>query len=213
MEIRDLLDTAATAVIALVAVMMGYLYIQDRTVPRSGSGIQYGDLIDGWEDLNQRGIQRGAEDPEIVITEFVDFQCPHCARLVPVFDTILSTFPDRVGVVVHHFPLIGHEYAVSAAIAAECAYEQDSFDEMYTTLLENQYLMGAESWEAFALMANVPDLTSFSHCISLPTDSFPRIAEGRRVGQANGVVGTPTTWVNGVVMPVSVDEIERMMRE
>jgi protein-disulfide isomerase len=136
----------------------------------------------------------------IVITEFMDFQCAWCKRLIPRVDSIKREFAEEIAIVVHHFPLDNHRWAIPAAIAAECAHRQDRFAAMYRLLFAQQDSFGLKTWTTYAVEAKVPDMKAFETCSSLPADSFPRIASGRELGQRTGVTGTPTVWINGNVL-------------
>ena len=65
-----------------------------------------------------RAPRRGSESPRVVVQVFSDFQCPFCARVLPVCDALLEQYGDRVALVFRHFPLPRHEHAQLAAEAA-----------------------------------------------------------------------------------------------
>ena len=115
----------------------------------------------------------------MVITEFVDYQCPFCRAAQSIIDSVMAAQPTEVRLVVHHLPLAGHNFAVQAAVAAECADRQGKFSEMHRVLLERQNeLKPGVNWNAYAVDSEVSDTTAFLDCIQLPSDSFPRIAAG-----------------------------------
>ena len=149
--------------------------------------------------MNDEGIWRGPLDASVVISEFVDFQCPYCRDVAPTVDSILAANPDNVAFVFHHYPLDLHPDAESAAVAAECAHQQDRFAEFAQTVFARQHELPQRPWLAFAGDAGVADLDAFETCSSLGADSFPRIARGLEIGARAGVQGTPTFWVNGKV--------------
>lgn len=61
----------------------------------------------------------GNPDGSITITEFFDYQCPHCVEMAPVITDIIKSNPD-VRVVYKEFPIRGpmSETAARAALAA-----------------------------------------------------------------------------------------------
>jgi len=83
------------------------------------------------------------------------------------------------------------------AIEAECVDGQGLFYETMKALYAMPDFFGVRPWESYAEEAGLPDLESFTVCIVLRADSFPRIAAGKEVGERHGVSGTPMIWVNG----------------
>jgi protein-disulfide isomerase len=135
----------------------------------------------------------------VVITEFMDFECPFCARLVPRLDTIMAAFPGEIAIVMHHFPLVNHPSALPAAIASECALRQGSFEAFYRAVFADYaaLALGRRNLASYAEEAGVPNAVELARCASLPVDSFPRIEYGRALGDRSGVRATPTVWING----------------
>jgi protein-disulfide isomerase len=86
--------------------------------------------------ITSQDHQKGAENGEITIVKFSEFECPYCARFKPTMQRILDEYPDKVTYVFKHFPLNFHQYAKQAAVASECAAEQGKFWEMYDKLFE-----------------------------------------------------------------------------
>ena len=79
-------------------------------------------------------------DPKapVVVVEFSDFQCPHCAAAQkPLKDLVLS-LPGQVRLCSKHFPLPGHPRAVQAAAAAQYAFHHKKFWEMSELLFAHQ---------------------------------------------------------------------------
>ncbi len=76
-------------------------------------------------------IYKGSSDAPIVVVEFSDFQCPYCSRHTLTTQPVLDEEFVNTGQVMwvfKHFPIENiHPFAVSAAIAAECAARQEAF--------------------------------------------------------------------------------------
>jgi protein-disulfide isomerase len=142
---------------------------------------------------------------ELVVTEFMDFTCPYAVKWSFVSDSLNALYGDRIRIVFHHFPLQNRGHSQTAAIAVECALEQGVFDRMYTSLYQYQDSIGAVGWNWFADRSAVPDLEAFEDCVRRPVEEFPRIGQGRSVGLASGVRGTPTVWLNGE--PIAVPSV------
>lgn len=194
---RQVLDMTSTVIVAGAAIIVAFMYVRNTAIPGATTPANASILIDTWQADNALGIRIGAPSAPIVITEFMDFQCPFCRRLAPRVDSLLTEYPDHVAVIFQHYPLTGHSYALPAAIAAECADRQGRFHSMYKALFDKQDLLGKKSFPEYAVDAGVEDLHAFERCVMLPADSFPRIQHGLDIGARAGVRGTPTVWVNG----------------
>jgi protein-disulfide isomerase len=187
----------------MVAFLIACVFVYDRflATPSPPS-----DIIDGWEDVANAGIVRtGGHGAELVVTEFMDFTCPYAVKWSFVSDSLNALYGDRIRIVFHHFPLQNRGHSQTAAIAVECALEQGVFDRMYTSLYQYQDSIGAVGWNWFADRSAVPDLEAFEDCVRRPVEEFPRIGQGRSVGLASGVRGTPTVWLNGE--PIAVPSV------
>jgi protein-disulfide isomerase len=193
---RALIDTISTVVVAVAALCMLGFYVHDRSAPTQAGSFEPLQTIDSWREEARFGRFLGDTNAPVVITAFMDFQCPFCRRLSFVLDTLLTEQAGNVAVVLQHYPLSSHPFADAAAVAAECAHRQGKFKEMSRALFTNQDSLGVKAWNSYAVEANLPDSASFSRCIALPVDSFPSIRGGRLLGDRTGVTGTPTIWVN-----------------
>jgi protein-disulfide isomerase len=196
---REVLETASSVAVLIVALVMTAVYFHDRQKFAVASAPPPM-FVENWEEANRTGIWIGSRDADVVLTEFMDFTCPFCRNLVPVVDTLLHRYPNNLAVVFQHFPL-GRALSLPSAIAAECAGRQGAFVEMYRRIYRDleSLLQSSDNpdWTAIAIELELSDIDAFKLCVSLPADSFPRIAAGRELGQRTGVTGTPTVWING----------------
>jgi len=169
MNFKTLLEALSSVIVALIALAMLVLYVNDR-----GSAARDMDPgpvhVQDWQDWHVDGIRRGPEDAPMVVAAFTDFRCPYCRRLAPVLDSLMDLFPDQVAVEHFHFPLAGHDKAVPASMASECAERQMVFGEMYRILFAQLDSTGLRSWSALAADAGVRDLEAFEECMKLPID-------------------------------------------
>jgi len=95
----------------------------------------------------------GRSDAPIVMVEFTDYQCPFCQRFhLSAFEELKKNYVDtgKIRYVSRDLPLPMHPNAMSAAIAARCAGEQnkDKFWEMRHRLIVNATQLGAEKYNA-----------------------------------------------------------------
>ncbi|MFZ1412029.1 MAG: DsbA family protein [Micropruina sp.] len=163
------------------------------------------------ELLVREDSPRLAEGGEAVFVEFLDFECEACLALYPVIEDLREEYGDRVTFVVRHMPLHGN--SVNAALAAEAAAEQGQFEGMYHRLFE-----AAEEWghqetsqrETFFGYADDLglDMDRFAAAYDDPA-TMERIEQSQQDGQALGVSGTPTFFLDGeLLQPQSITDLE-----
>ena len=152
----------------------------------------------------------GDADAPVTIIEWSDFECPFCARAYPTVKQVEEEYvaDGRVKIVFRDFPLSFHAEAQPAALAAECANEQDMFWEYHDLIFENQNLLGDAQYESWAQELGL-DMNQFSDCYSSQKYAS-EVAEDFSDGGRLGVQGTPSFFVNGVqisgAQPYSVFE-------
>ena len=148
------------------------------------------------EETQAQNVQRG----DLLLTEFGDFQCPHCARfgltLLPILDHDLIR-PGTVRFEYRHYPFLGPE-SFDAAEASECARDQGAFREYHDELLR---LTGRdERLTRERLVDTATDLKldtpRFSLCLE-SGEKKPRVLEDLEYGSNLGVRGTPTLFLDG----------------
>ena len=149
----------------------------------------------------------GAEKAELTLVEFGDYQCPSCGAFHPFVQEVLHRYP-QVRLEFHHYPLISvHPNALAAAKAAEAAGEQGHYWEMHDALFEYQpQWSGAPDPKVFfSAMAN---RIGINGAILLQTMESPaiqqRILEDVQRGDDAKVDATPTFYINGKKVPVSL---------
>ena len=96
--------------------------------------------------LNADDHLSGDPAAPVVLIEYLDFQCPVCARFHPIVNDLEEDFVGDLLVVRRHFPLESiHPNARVAARAAEAAGRQGQFEAMGDLLFENQTEWSDES--------------------------------------------------------------------
>lgn len=80
----------------------------------------------------------GDPKAEYRIEVFYDLQCPTCASYHATLKNVIERFPQKVFVIVRHFPLPMHDQAFMASSAVEAANKQGKGVEMMDLLLEEQ---------------------------------------------------------------------------
>lgn len=137
----------------------------------------------------------GAEEAPIVIAVFLDYQCPYCARLMPVLEQVLETYSPHVKLVFKQFPLKMHKAAAAAAAAALVAHEQGNFWEFHSLMFENYRNLSQGEISKIAVELGF-DKNTFEHQtkdIRILKKIQKDIAEGLSIG----VRGVPKVYING----------------
>lgn len=133
----------------------------------------------------------------VTIVEFVDFQCPFCARFhVPMVEAV-KAFPNKVNYMVKNYPLPFHPQARPASKAAFAAGEQGKYAEMVDALLQNGNNLGEETFKKVAgdLRLNVDKFWKDYTGKDAQWEQY--IQEDINLGSRVGVQGTPTFYING----------------
>lgn len=155
-----------------------------------------------------------AVDGRVTFVEFLDFECEACRAAFPAVEQLRAEYGDRVTFVVRYFPIPSHANAENAAVAVEAAAQQGRFEEMYQRMFETQTEWGekqesqADVFRGFAADLGL-DLTAFDAAVADPA-TLDRVLRDRTDGEAAGVGGTPTFFLNGAPLrPESIDDLRR----
>ncbi|HEU4557758.1 MAG TPA: DsbA family protein [Longimicrobium sp.] len=167
-----------------------------------------------------QGISRGRADAPITIYEFADYQCPHCAQFAAlvepvIFERLVDTGKARY--VFYDFP-VGFKWSWLSARAGRCGNEQGKFWELHALILARQQEWAFDNdpiskWSPLAQQVGM-DVEKFEECVR--SDRFQKeVTEHAQFGQALGVGGTPTLFVNGrkIETPSSYSRFEQQLRE
>ena len=135
-----------------------------------------------------------------LLTEFGDFQCPHCANfalnILPALEQdLIETGTIRFEY--RHYPFLGPE-SFRAAEASECARDQGEFNEYHLELYRLSSSGKNYTPELLRETAAEMDLdpTAFDQCLQSGMKQT-RVMEDREYGRTLGVRGTPTLFING----------------
>jgi protein-disulfide isomerase len=202
------LPFAIIAIVFCSAIVVAALLLR---APKQPSSSQPGATTAG--NNAPAGPQPGAEPPRtkgeanapVTIEEFGDLQCPPCAALHPALTRIEKDYGARVRVIFRHFPLTQmHPFALEAAQATEAAGEQGKFWEMHDWMYQQQ-----QNW------TNAPNARQMflqqAQNLGLNLEKFrqdmnsaeirQRIILDYKRGMSLGVLGTPTLFINGRIVP------------
>jgi predicted DsbA family dithiol-disulfide isomerase len=146
-----------------------------------------------------RGMSRGDVNAPVKIIEFTDFQCSACGAMYPVLEEVLKSYGNRVFFEIRNFPLTSlHPNAFRAAQAAGAANAQGKFWPYIDFLFKNQSSLDDESLKKYASQVGL-DRTRFD--ADLNSGKFDAdILRDIEEGETYGIEGTPTIYINGVML-------------
>ena len=144
-------------------------------------------------------VPGGAKSGKVVITEFVDYQCPFCSRFHDPMIEAAKAYPDKVTYVLKHYPLSFHPQAKPAAKAALAAGEQGKFWEMTDHILKNQQGLNDQAYEGFAQAIGLNVEKFKTDLKNKDADYEKTIQRDLELGGTVGVRGTPSFYINGKV--------------
>jgi protein-disulfide isomerase len=125
-----------------------------------------------------------------------DFQCPYCAAAYPIVRQVRERLAGRLLFAFRHFPLRDiHPDAQRAAEASEAAAAQGAFWPMHDRLYESRGRLGAADLAVHAGELGL-DLGRFASELEEAAHAA-RVQRDVDSGEASGVTGTPTFFVNG----------------
>ena len=200
-------------VLLLVATfLIGYLiarvqFLEKKQNTSTGSQTQAGATAPPEKvDVKQGKLPiLGKNNAKVTMIEFSDFECPFCKRYFDeTLSQIIKEYVDtgKVKLYYRHFPLDFHPAAMPAALASECANEQDKFWEYHDKIFAEQDKIAGKTADVITAQ-----LKSFAQKLGLNASRFNNCLDNAKY-QANvdadlndartaGVSGTPTFFING----------------
>ena len=179
-------------------------------VSKTGNFLLRGELtdmsVDPFADIRSKlhvgkSPSMGPEDAKITLIEFADFECPSCRQLDLVLRELLPRHPE-VRLVFKHYPLTDlHPWAMTAAIASQCAFQQSpaAFWKMHDAIFDAQDVISPSNvWDKMLDLANQQGLNAEAYraCMINP-ETANQVKETIEEGHALTITATPTTFVNG----------------
>ncbi|MBN8555306.1 MAG: thioredoxin domain-containing protein [Deltaproteobacteria bacterium] len=150
-------------------------------------------------DVNIKGAPvKGTEGAPITIVEFSDFQCPFCKRVLPTVQQVMKDYQGKVKIAFKHNPLPFHPNAMPASKAAIAAGNQGKFWEMYEKLFANQQELTEANFKKWAKELKL-NPAKFEKDMKDPATQ-KQIEEDMNFARANGAGGTPSFFINGVLL-------------
>lgn len=137
----------------------------------------------------------------VTVVEFLDFECEGCRAAYPLVEDLRKKYAGQVTFIARYFPLPGHFNAERAARAVEAAARQGQFEAMYQRMYETQAEWGEQQVpldDTFRVFANDIGLDLQKFDVDYASDEVAaRVQRDVADGQALGVQGTPTFYLDG----------------
>ncbi len=179
------------AVFALAAILLGVVTRRRETAPPPVAGT-----------APVEGRVKGLATAPVTIVEYADLQCPNCALFARTTEREIERQYIETGKVrleFRHFPFLGQE-SERAAEALECAGEQGKFWQYHDALFAAQAgeNRGAFSDKNLRAIADRAGLDGAALAACLDSGRYrDRVQADKLAGEAAGVQGTPTFFING----------------
>jgi len=147
----------------------------------------------------------GPAHARVTIVEYADLECPYCALFQRFLENeFLPKYGSKVRVVFKEFPMPGHPWSSTAAVANECAYLLDppKFLNYRTLIFENQSTIDAANARERLLGLGERaglDRANLGSCLDSQA-SRGRIEASLKEARNLGVTKPPTFSVNGRVI-------------
>lgn len=135
----------------------------------------------------------GKPGAPLVLVEFFDYACPHCARFAPILDTTVKQMAGKAVIYYKNFPLNHNPDSPMASRAALAADAQGRFSEMHHMLFAS---VGKHKRS---------DVVGYAKSLGLNVAKFEkdldaaaaRVETDKGEGNAAEVDGTPRLYING----------------
>ncbi|XWX03795.1 DsbA family protein [Aggregatilineales bacterium SYSU G02658] len=142
---------------------------------------------------------RGPEDAPIIMVEFSAYACPFCGRhFQQTLGPLLENYGQYIRYVYRDFPVIRQEVSFPAAMAAQCAFEQDKFWEFHDLLFQNQSELGRDLFMRIGREVGL-EMEAFTACVD-ENRYENEVLDDYYAGDALGITGTPSFYINGQIV-------------
>lgn len=153
----------------------------------------------------------GPVDAKVTVVEFFDPECESCSAIAPQIKKEMKFYEGKVRWVFRYMPY--HFNSKNAIAALEAARKQNLFLEAMTALFETQTQWGEKQVSTKDLIVQIVtavpgiDKTKFMQDLEDPAIN-DIILKDQTEGKQAGVKGTPSFYVNGVMLErLSLDDL------
>ncbi len=138
---------------------------------------------------------KGSASAKVTITEFADYQCPHCKEAKGSLEKVMKAFDGKVRFVFIDFPVNPSGISLEVAHGAFCAGKLGKYWEYHDLAYERQSSLDQGSPAALAKDLKL-DEKAFDTCMK--SDEPKKFVEKSKAeGEKIGISGTPAIFLNG----------------
>lgn len=169
-------------------------------------GYDFTKIIPGSADSgNMEEHVIGDKDAEVLIFEYADYQCEHCAAMNPYVNKLVEDYKGKVAVVYRNYILPYHSNAVAASAAANAAAKQGFWKSYKDLLFSNQndwyFSTNKKAIEQFEqyfeqVAGEKGNLEQFKADMR-SAEVAQKTAFDLAVGEAVNIAGTPSFYLDG----------------
>lgn len=194
-------------IVALVFLgVMTYLIIDGNSKTTDFAKYDYYSIIQPTKDNGFIGDHvKGSAEAPVLIFEYADYQCPGCAGINPVINTVIEKLDGKVALVYRNYLLSYHANATAAASAVEAAGLQGYWKEYSTRMFAGQddwyYASASERTTIFdnyftEVTESKGDMDKFHEDIA-SENVAKKISFDMGIGKRVDVQGTPALFAYG----------------
>ncbi len=213
---------SAAAVVASVLCVAVLVLLTGLVIKRNNEAVDFAayagtDVIEETEDNG--GIAdhvRGNAEAPVVIQEYANFQCSHCAVMHPLVEQAVAESNGQLAVVFRNFVWSDFPNSKAAAAAAEAAglqgYWEAYADKLFTEQAEWGYADGTERTELFEkyfeeVAEGKGDMTKFREDVA--SDAVAqKITFDSGLAERAGATGTPAFFIDGQKIELTGGDLE-----
>lgn len=145
----------------------------------------------------------GAENPEVTVVEFFDYNCGFCRRAMPDIAKLTAGDP-KLKFVFKEFPIFGKDSEAVARVAI-AAKNQGKYWEVHKALFEHDGKLNEES--ALQVAGSVGlDMEKLKADMAAP-ETQKEIDETRQLAEKLGIQGTPHFFIGEQVIPGAPEDL------
>ncbi len=137
----------------------------------------------------------GHEKAPVIMTAFLDYQCPYCSKAYPLLEQVLAKYPRDVKFVIKHVPLKMHRFAENAAIAALAASRQNKYRELSALMMQNYSQLNEQTIRQYAQQVGL-NMESFDSAIKDP-ELLKQVKADMQESTRCNVSGVPSIFISG----------------
>ena len=133
-----------------------------------------------------------------MIVEFGDFHCTYCKRFQDnTITPLLQNYGEKVLFVYRDYPILGAD-SLQAALAADCAFDQNAFWDFHDRLYSDPTQLTRDKFVEYAQSLNL-DMDKFTTCYD-NAEHQSDVVRDYTDGVSLGIGGTPTFFINGKIL-------------